>query len=57
MSDDENIDEVLNSISDEDIAKAKEQEKKMAPAVADGMFTKLMLQEVVCRIIDNTCLI
>ena len=39
------------------VAKAKEQEKKMAPAVADGMFTKLMLQEVVCRIIDNICLI
>lgn len=57
MSDDENIDDVLNRISDEDIAKAKEQEKKLAPAVADGMFTKLMLQEVVCRIIDNTCLI
>ena len=57
MSDDENIDDVLNRISDENIAKAKEQEKKLAPAVADGMFTKLMLQEVVCCIIDNTCLI
>ena len=57
MSDDETTDDVLNRISDEDIAKAKEQEKKLAPAVADGMFTKLMLQEVVCRIIDNTCMI
>lgn len=57
MSDDENTDEVLNRISDDDIAKAKEREKKLAPAVADGMFTKLMLQEVVCRIIDNTCMI
>ena len=57
MSDGENIDDVLNRISDGDIAQAQEQEKKLAPAVADGMFTKLMLQEVVCRIIDNTCLI
>lgn len=57
MSDDETTDDVLNRISDDDIAKAKEQEKKLAPAVADGMFTKLMLQEVVCRIIDNTCMI
>lgn len=57
MSDDETTDDVLNRISDEDIAKAKEQEKKLAPAVADGMFTKLMLQEVVCSIIDNICLI
>ena len=57
MSEDENIDDVLNRISDGDIAQAQEQEKKLAPAVADGMFTKLMLQEVVCRIIDNTCLI
>lgn len=57
MSDGENIDDVLNRISDGDIAQAQEQEKKLAPAVSDGMFTKLMLQEVVCRIIDNTCLI
>ena len=57
MSEDENTDDVLNRISDGDIAQAQEQEKKLAPAVADGMFTKLMLQEVVCRIIDNTCLI
>lgn len=57
MSDGENIDEVLNRISDDDIAKAKEQEKKLAQAVSDGKFTKLMLQEVVCSIIDNTCLI
>ena len=57
MSDGENTDDVLNRISDGDIAQAQEQEKKLAPAVADGMFTKLMLQEVVCRIIDNTCLI
>lgn len=57
MSDVENIDDVLKRISDGDIAQAQEQEKKLAPAVADGMFTKLMLQEVVCRIIDNTCLI
>nr|WP_308656282.1 hypothetical protein [uncultured Agathobacter sp.] len=57
MSDCENIDDVLNRISDGDIAQAQEQEKKLAPAVAEGMFTKLMLQEVVCRIIDNTCLI
>ena len=57
MSDDETTDDVLNRISDEDIAKAKEQEKKLAPAVADGMVTKLMLQEVVCRIIDNTYMI
>lgn len=57
MSDDETTDDVLNRISDDDIAKAKEQEKKLAPAVADGMFTKLMLQEVVCRIIDNICMI
>ena len=57
MSDGENIDDVLNRISDGDIVQAQEQEKKLAPAVADGMFTKLMLQEVVCRIIDNTCLI
>ena len=57
MSEDENTDDVLNRISDGDIAQAQEQEKKLAPAVSDGMFTKLMLQEVVCRIIDNTCLI
>ena len=57
MSEDENTDDVLNRISDGDIAQAQKQEKKLAPAVADGMFTKLMLQEVVCRIIDNTCLI
>lgn len=57
MSDGENIDDVLNRISDGDIAQAQEQEKKLASAVSDGMFTKLMLQEVVCRIIDNTCLI
>ena len=57
MSDGENIDDVLNRISDGDIAQAQEQEKKLAPAVSDGRFTKLMLQEVVCRIIDNTCLI
>lgn len=57
MSDGENIDDVLNRISDGNIAQAQEQEKKLAPAVSDGMFTKLMLQEVVCRIIDNTCLI
>lgn len=57
MSDGENTDDVLNRISDGDIAQAQEQEKKLAPAVSDGMFTKLMLQEVVCRIIDNTCLI
>lgn len=57
MSEDENTDDVLNRISDGDIAQAQEQEKKLAPAVADGMFTKLILQEVVCRIIDNTCLI
>ena len=57
MSDDENADDILNRISDEDIEKAQEQEKKLAPAVADGMFTKLLLQEVVCCIIDNICLI
>ncbi len=57
MSDGENTDDVLNRISDGDIVQAQEQEKKLAPAVADGMFTKLILQEVVCRIIDNTCLI
>lgn len=57
MSEDENTDDVLNRISDRDIAQAQEQEKKLAPAVSDGIFTKLMLQEVVCRIIDNTCLI
>ena len=57
MSDDENTDDVLNRISDDDIEKAQEQEKKLAPAVADGMFTKLLLQEVVYCIIDNICLI
>jgi len=48
MSDGENADDVLNRISDEDIEKAQEQEKKLAPAVAGGVFTKLLLQEVIC---------
>ena len=57
MSDDENADDVLNRISDEDIEKAQEQEKKLAPAVADGVFTKFLLQKVICCIIDDICLI
>lgn len=55
MSDSETADEVLNRISDEDITKAVEQEKKLAPAVADGVFTKLILQEAMYIIVDKKC--
>ncbi len=47
--------ELLDTITTDDMEMVVKQEKKLASVIADGMFTKKLLSDVVCTIVDNSC--